>query len=166
MARRLRSLANVAVIELSGVGPKKAEGLTELGVTSVLDLLMHYPRRYVDRTNEATIKELPVGEEGMVLGTVKRVESRRTRQRRTLVTADITDGSGYLRVTFFNQPWREKQLKAGTQAVFFGKLEVFQGRKQMTNPVVDLIGDLSEHLSIDLRTQRVDYEQAVGRPPS
>ena len=43
-----------------------------------------------------------------------------------------------MRVTFFNQPWRERQLPPGTEAVFFGKVEVFQGRRQMTNPVVDL----------------------------
>jgi ATP-dependent DNA helicase RecG len=141
VARRLTQLAVIPVTELAGVGPKKAEGLTELGIETVLDLLMHYPRRYIDRTNEALIRDMVVGEEAMVLGTVKRVEARRTRQRRALVQVDVTDGSGYLRCTFFNQPWREKQLKPGTQAVFYGKLDVFQGRKQMTNPVVDLIGD-------------------------
>ncbi|MGD9797608.1 MAG: ATP-dependent DNA helicase RecG, partial [Acidimicrobiia bacterium] len=51
------------------------------------------------------------------------------------------DGSGYLACTFFNQPWRERQLKAGTQAVVFGKVDLYGGRKQMTNPVVDLVGD-------------------------
>ena len=141
MARRLAQLAGIPVTELAGVGPKKAEGLAELGIHSVLDLLLHYPRRYIDRTNEATIKELAVGEEAMTLCTVKRVESRRTRQKRSMVQVDVTDGSGYLRCTFFNQPWREKQLSPGTQAVFYGKLELFGGRKQMTNPVVDLIGD-------------------------
>ncbi len=139
--RRLAVLAAKPVTELAGVGPKKAEGLAELGITSVLDLLLHYPRRYVDRTNQAQIAELKLGEEGMVLGTVRRADVRRTRNRRTLVQIDVTDGSGYLRCTFFNQPWRTKQLPQGTVAVFFGKLETFGGRKQMTNPVVDLVGD-------------------------
>jgi ATP-dependent DNA helicase RecG len=141
VGRRLTQLARIAVTELAGVGPKKAEGLSELGIETVLDLLMHYPRRYIDRTNEALIRDMVVGEEAMVLATVKRVETRRTKQRRTLVQIDVTDGSGYLRCTFFNQPWREKQLKPGAQAVFYGKLDLFQGRKQMTNPVVDLVGD-------------------------
>jgi ATP-dependent DNA helicase RecG len=134
-------LGRIPVTELSGVGPKKATGLAELGIHTVLDLLMHYPRRYLDRTNEALIRDLAVGEEAMVLGTVKRSTARRTRQKRVMVTVDVTDGSGYLRCTFFNQAWREKQLAPGTQAVFFGRLDVFQGRKQMTNPVVDLVGD-------------------------
>lgn len=141
MSRRLGRLAEIPVTELAGVGPKKAEGLASLGITSVLDLLMHYPRRYVDRTNEARIGDAPVGEEAMVLGVVRKVQSRRTRNRRTIVQIDVSDGSGYLRCTFFNQPWRERQLTEGTNAVFYGKIEMFQGRKQMTNPVVDLIGD-------------------------
>jgi ATP-dependent DNA helicase RecG len=141
VAKTLVSLDEIPVTRLQGVGEQKAKGLAELGIETVLDLLLHYPRRYIDRTNEALIRDMAVGEEAMVLGTVKRVEARRTRQRRTMVQVDVTDGSGYLRCTFFNQPWREKQLKPGTQAVFYGKLDLFQGRKQMTNPVVDLIGD-------------------------
>jgi len=42
---------------------------------------------------------------------------------------------------FFNQPWRAKQLSAGTEAVLFGKVESYKGRRQMSNPVVDLVGD-------------------------
>jgi ATP-dependent DNA helicase RecG len=139
--RRLSQLAGIPVTELRGVGARKADGLAAVGITTVLDLLLHYPRRYVDRTNEARIADLAVGEEGMVLGTVRRTQARRTRNRRTLVQVDVGDGSGYLRCTFFNQPWRAKQLPAGTAAVFFGRLESFQGRKSMTNPVVDLVGD-------------------------
>ncbi|MDQ3353477.1 MAG: DNA helicase RecG, partial [Actinomycetota bacterium] len=139
--RRLSQLARIPVTELSGVGPKKADGLAVLGVHTVAELLMHYPRRYLDRTNQARIADLDLGEEGMVLGKVRRVQSRRTRNGRSLVEVDVGDGSAYLRCTFFNQAWRASQLSAGTNAVFFGKLEAFQGRRRMTNPVVDLVGD-------------------------
>ncbi len=139
--RRLSQLAGIPVTQLTGVGPKKADGLAALGIRTVADLLMHYPRRYLDRTNQARIADLAIGDEGMVLGTVRRVQSRRTRNRRSLVEVDVGDGSAYLRCTFFNQSWRASQLKAGTNAVFFGKLEQFQGRRRMTNPVVDLVGD-------------------------
>ena len=139
--RALIELRDVPVTRLAGVGPARAEGLAELGIENVLDLLLHYPRRYVDRTKQATIRDLAIGEEATILAVVRRSESRRTRQRRTMVTVDLSDDTGYLRCTFFNQPWREKQLAPGTQVVVFGKLEQFQGRKQMTNPVVDLVGD-------------------------
>ena len=42
---------------------------------------------------------------------------------------------------FFNQPWRERQLREGLQVALFGKADVYRGGLQMTNPVVDLIGD-------------------------
>jgi ATP-dependent DNA helicase RecG len=84
-----------------------------------------------------------VGEEAMVLVTVVRTSSRRTRGRppKILVTADVRDDSGSLRVTFFNQAWRERQLAEGLTVALFGKVDLFGGRKQMTNPVVDLIGN-------------------------
>jgi ATP-dependent DNA helicase RecG len=139
----LGDLAAMPVTRLKGVGERKAEGLDAVGVSSLLDLLTYYPRRYVDRTNEARIGDLVVGEEALVLVTVERVASRRTRGRppKVLVTVDVTDGSGHLRVSFFNQAWRERQLRPGMTVALFGKLEVYAGRKQMTNPVVDLIGD-------------------------
>ena len=123
------------------MGPKKVEGLAAMEISTVLDLLTHYPRRYIDRTRQAAIKELKVGEEALILAVVKRVKARPTRQRRTIVEVDVFDGSSYLRCVFFNQPWRAKQLTAGVEAVFFGKLESYQGRRQMTNPVVDLVGN-------------------------
>jgi ATP-dependent DNA helicase RecG len=139
----LGELAAMPVTRLRGVGERKAEGLAVVGVESLLDLLTYYPRRYVDRTNEARVRDLVVGEDALVLVTVQRVSSRRTRGRppKVLVTVDVTDGSGHLRVSFFNQAWRERQLRPGMTVALFGKLEIYAGRKQMTNPVVDLIGD-------------------------
>jgi ATP-dependent DNA helicase RecG len=139
--RLLSQLADIPVLRLNGVGPKKAEALTGMGIETVLDLLTHYPRRYLDRTRQAEITDLRIGDEVMVLATVKRVNSRRTRQRRALVEIDVFDGTSYLRCTFFNQPWRAGQLKVGTEAIFFGKVDRFQGRLRMTNPVVDLVGN-------------------------
>ncbi|MHB8294698.1 MAG: ATP-dependent DNA helicase RecG [Acidimicrobiales bacterium] len=139
--RRVTSLAKIDVDRLSGVGPKKKEALEALGIVTVWDLLTHYPRRYIDRTNQLRLSEAVPGSEVMVLGTVRRVEARRSRNRRSFVEADVSDGTGLLRCTFFNQPWRAKQLTPGTQAVFFAKVEVFAGRRRMTNPLVDLVGD-------------------------
>ena len=137
----LSRLAETSVQKLSGVGAKTAEALSAMGIETVLDLLTHYPRRYIDRTNQASISELVEGDEAMVLATVRRTNTRRTRQGRSLVEVDLFDGSSYLRATFFNQPWRGRQLAEGTQAVIFGKVDRYRGRLQMTNPVVDLVGD-------------------------
>ncbi|MBV8159774.1 MAG: ATP-dependent DNA helicase RecG [Acidimicrobiia bacterium] len=139
----MAQLAQIPVSELKGVGEKKADalGAMEPPIETVLDLLTHYPRRYLDRTQQATIRELKVGDEAMVLATVKRVQSRRTRNRRPLVEIDVFDGTSYLKCTFFNQAWRARQLVAGREAIFFGRVEMYKGRRQMTNPVVDLVGN-------------------------
>ncbi len=141
MSRRLSQLAQLPVTELKGVGDATAKSLAKLQVRTVLDVLMYYPRRYIDRTREASIAELEVGEEATILVKVVRTERRNTRNGRSLFVADVTDGSSYLRVSFFNQPFRQKQLTEGTEVVVFGRIELFQGRRQMTNPVVDRIGD-------------------------
>ncbi|MEX2658501.1 MAG: ATP-dependent DNA helicase RecG [Acidimicrobiales bacterium] len=132
------------VPRLDKVAEKKLQALHSVGVENVLDLLLHYPRRHIDRTNQRTIAELQVGEESLVLATVGRSSIRQMKGRRTLVEVEVRDadgGRGTLRCTFFNQPWRAKQLSTGTRVVLFGKVEAFRGRLQMTNPVVDLVGD-------------------------
>jgi ATP-dependent DNA helicase RecG len=136
-----RDLAAIDVGRLKGVGDKKRASLAALGVDSLLDLLTYYPRRWVDRSNEARIADLVPGEEALVLVTVRRVTKRVTRNRRTMVTVNVGDGSGRMDVVFFNQPWRERQLREGLQIALFGKSDVYRGGLQMSNPVVDLIGD-------------------------
>src|SRR3954451_3594224 len=141
MPRSLRQLAATPVTELKGVGPERGKALANLDVTSVLDLLTYYPRRYLDRTRQARIADVRVGEEATVLVEVKRSSARRTRNGKSLVTVDVSDESGPLKLTFFNQPWRERQLRPGAQVLLFGKVDTYQGRKQMSSPVVDLVGD-------------------------
>ena len=119
----LRELADRSVTDLKGVGDKKAAALAKVDVRTVLDLVSYYPRRYLDRTREATIEALGVGEAGMVLARVAKVSERRTRNGRSLVEVRVTDGTGSLTLTFFNQPWRERQLSEGTEAVVFGRMD-------------------------------------------
>jgi ATP-dependent DNA helicase RecG len=140
-ATPLSRLAEIPVGEIRRIGAKRAAPLEQLGIENVLDLVTHYPRRYVDRTRRSDVAEMKVGEESLVLATVERVSQRRTRNGRPLVELDVDDGTGNLRVVFFNQAWRAKQLPAGTEALFFGKLDTYRGRRQFTNPVVDLVGN-------------------------
>jgi ATP-dependent DNA helicase RecG len=140
-ALSLRDLAAIDVGRLKGVGDKKRSALASIDIDDLLDLLTHYPRRWVDRTHEARIADLVPGEEALVLATVRSVSKRVTRNRRTMVTANVGDGSGRLDVVFFNQPWRERQLRDGLQIALFGKADVYRGGLQMSNPIVDLIGD-------------------------
>ncbi len=137
----LTRLAEIPVREVHKVGDKRAEALSALDINTVLDLITHYPRRYIDRTRQAEVAGMRMGEESLVLARVDAVRTRRTRQGRALVELDVDDGTGALRVTFFNQAWRARQLPVGTEALFFGKLDSYRGKRQFTNPVVDLVGN-------------------------
>ena len=136
----------LTVIKALHASPKKVEALEKIGVGDVLDLVTYYPRRHVDRSRQVDIASLVPGEEAMVVATVRNHTSHRPPRRgrgRPLNRDefDVTDPSGgRLKVTFFNSWGIEKKLEVGTEAVFFGKVDSFNGRAQMTNPVVDVIG--------------------------
>ena len=76
-----------------GSAPRSRNALAEMGLHTVLDVLQHYPRRFVDRTKRADIAELAVGEEATVFAEVQRVHGRRTRQGRALVEVVVYDGT-------------------------------------------------------------------------
>ncbi len=137
----LRDLAAIGVGQLRGVGDKRAASLAAADIRTVLDLLQHYPRRYLDRTRQARIGELVPGDEATVLGTVRRAGTRQLRGRRTLTEVVIEDDTGKLTLAFFNQRWRERQLKPGMEVLVHGRHDVYRGIPQMTSPVVDLVGN-------------------------
>jgi ATP-dependent DNA helicase RecG len=137
----LRDLAGIDVGQIKGVGDKKRASLASVDVDTVLDLVTTYPRRWIDRTNEARIADLVPGDEALVLVAVRTVRKRMARNRRTIVDVQVGDGTGRMDVVFFNQPWREKQLREGLQVALYGKVDTYRGMLQMTNPIVDLIGD-------------------------
>ncbi len=93
---------------------------------------------------------------------VDAVRTRRTRQGRALVELDVDDGTGALRVVFFNQAWRAKQLPVGTEALFFGKLDSYRGKRQFTNPVVDLVGNRTGRDRPDLSRPRRSRHRRLG----
>jgi len=128
---------------LESVSERKAGRLAEFGVESVLDLVTTYPRRYIDRTRQADVSGLEVGDEAAVLASVQSARSRRARNGRAVVDLVVRDGTGRLAVVFFNQPWRAKQLEAGTEAIFFGKVGEYRGTRQMVNPVVDVVAGVT-----------------------
>ncbi|HEY3843995.1 MAG TPA: DEAD/DEAH box helicase, partial [Acidimicrobiales bacterium] len=142
--RSLRDLSLRQVSVLKSVSDRKAAQLSEWGVTTVLDLLTTFPRRYIDRTVQADVSGLAVGAEAAVLAEVRRVRSRPARNRRTVVTLTVRDETGAMEVVFFNQPWRAKQLPEGTEAIFWGKAGEYRGTRQMVNPVVDVVAGVDD----------------------
>ncbi|HEY8081217.1 MAG TPA: ATP-dependent DNA helicase RecG, partial [Acidimicrobiales bacterium] len=153
--RRLAQLDAIPVDELASVGPRRAEALHALGISTVLDLLCTYPRRYIDRSRQADLSGLAIGDEAVVMAEVQSVRARRTQKGRSLVEVHVVDQATAMTVTFFNQPWRAKQLAAGVQALFFGKLDEFRGTLRMVNPVVDVIVGMDGDERSASKTMRV-----------
>ena len=123
------------------LGDRTANALAKaFGMETVGDLLRHYPRRYVLRGELSDIAELSEGEEATVLAEISAVHLRRA-SGRTILEVVVTDGSAKLYLTFFNQPWREKELRIGRTGMFAGKVGVFNGKRQLSHPEYQLIPD-------------------------
>ncbi|MFM1974093.1 MAG: hypothetical protein RL524_80 [Actinomycetota bacterium] len=130
--------------KLSGVlGDKTAKAFKEIfGYTTVGDLLNHFPRRYLVRGELSNISELKEGDEATILAQVHSVQSRRFQARKgTMLEVIVTDGSAKLSLTFFNQAWREKELKVGSKGLFAGKVGRFNQKMQLSHPDYEMIPD-------------------------
>jgi ATP-dependent DNA helicase RecG len=152
-------LVALDVSVIAGVGAKKKDALEQFGIASVLDLLHTYPRRWIDRTNEARVCDLVEGVKASVLVRIDSVVSRRLTGGRLMVQARTRDETGRLTLTFFNNRWIEKKLVVGDEVVVFGKPEFFRGTLQMTSPEVDPVGS-------SVRPIVPVYRQKLGKSDS
>jgi ATP-dependent DNA helicase RecG len=120
-------------------GPPASDVLAEMGISTVRDLLHHYPRRHIDRSAVARIGELKIGAHATVIARVRRVDRRQTRRRQSMVTVTLSDGSGYLDLTFFNQPWTASLYKEGHEVAVSGVAQLYRGRLQLGGQEVELL---------------------------
>ena len=130
--------------KLQGViGDKTAKAFKDLfGYLTVGDLLYHFPRRYLVRGELTNISELREGDEVTILAQVHSVATRRFAARKgNLLEVVVTDGTAKLSLTFFNQAWREKDLKVGSHGLFAGKVGEFNHKKQLAHPDYEMIPD-------------------------
>lgn len=128
------------------VGDRTAKVLeTTFSIRTVGDLMRHYPRRYMVRGELSDISALREGDETTILAQVYAVNKRPLRGRKgSILEVVVTDGTDKLSLTFFNQAWREKDLKIGRQGLFAGKVGVFNNKKQLAHPDYELIPDGSD----------------------
>ncbi|RAG82795.1 ATP-dependent DNA helicase RecG [Streptacidiphilus pinicola] len=116
-----------------------AEGLE---LHTVGDLLHHFPRRYNERGELTSLDSLEVDEHVTVVARIEKCTLIPFRGRKgDRLEVVVTDGRGRLSLTFFNQRWREKELRPGRSGMFAGKVGVFNRTRQLTNPDYELFGD-------------------------
>ncbi|CAN5346358.1 ATP-dependent DNA helicase RecG [soil metagenome] len=113
------------------------------GIVTVGDMLSHYPRRYARRGELTALNELPVDESVTIVAEVRDVRERTMKSRRgSILEVSITDGRGILKLTFFNQAWRTKELRPGVRGIFAGKVSEYRGALQLAHPDYQLFTDL------------------------
>ncbi|MEI7660360.1 MAG: ATP-dependent DNA helicase RecG [Actinomycetes bacterium] len=127
----------------SVVGDRTAKVLTDaFAIKTVGDLMRHYPRRYLVRGELSDISKLVEGDEVTILAEVLSSTNRPLRGRKgSIFEVVVTDGTDKLSLTFFNQAWREKELKVGRQGLFAGKVGIFNNKKQLSHPDYEMIPD-------------------------
>jgi ATP-dependent DNA helicase RecG len=126
---------NADLTVLQGVGPRHAQTLGKLGMHTLGDMLYYFPRRYEDYSQLKPIKDLFYGQQVTVIGVVKSVHTRPIRGgKQQLVEAVLSDSTGALRLSWFNQPWMANRLKQGASISVSGKVEQYLGRLVMNNP--------------------------------
>ena len=126
---------NASLTVLQGVGPKNATSLEKLGLHTLGDMLYNFPRRYDDYSQLKPIRSLTYGESVTVLGTVESVSNRQIRGgKMQIVEVILGDGTGALRINWFNQPWMANRLSEGQPISVAGRVEQYLGRLVMNNP--------------------------------
>ncbi|MFE7565067.1 ATP-dependent DNA helicase RecG [Kitasatospora sp. NPDC057500] len=125
------------------VGDRTAKVLADsLKLRTVGDLLHHYPRRYAERGQLTSLDELEIDEHVTVLARIEKVTLIPFRGRKgDRLEVVVTDGRSRLSLVFFNQGWRQKELRPGTQGLFAGKVGLFNRTRQLASPDYQLLDD-------------------------
>ena len=131
------------IVYLKGVGPARAKALqSELGLTTLGDLLDYLPFRHIDQSTTSTIGAL-TADSGPVLlrGTVTAMQVTPTGKMRERLTADFSDGTGKMQLAWFaGTRWVRDKLKSGTEYIVFGQPTLYGGQWQISHPEFEVAG--------------------------
>lgn len=119
---------------LQGVGSERAELLVKLGIETVEDLLWHLPRSVLDLTDIRPVNELEEDQLASVCGKVVDLDARTISRGRTISAILLDCGTGFLKGTWFNQPWVIKRFFQGQLLMFSGKPKRRSGKWEMSHP--------------------------------
>ncbi len=113
---------NDNIMYLKGVGPRRAAALEKLNIFSMYDFLTWYPRSYEDRRQITKICDISIGETAIVYGRISNITFRDIRQGLSVINAILSDGTGHLRIAWFNQKYLTEKLSSGMRLVIIGKV--------------------------------------------
>ena len=110
-----------------------AERLEHLGIRTVEDLISFYPRRYQDWTQITKMEDLVSGEESVIYGRILDVKEIHPRRGLSILNVTMTDGTGAVTLTYFNQPWKKDEFSRGLNVLAYGRAEYGYGKIQMAH---------------------------------
>lgn len=124
------------ISEVKGIGAKTEELFHKLGVYTVGDILLHYPRSYIQYPKAKYVSETVEGETAAIIGRVlKTPVVRRTRSMPVTVTS-IGTAESSMELVWFRMPYIKNQLAAGNTYVFYGKVQRKNGRLVMEQAAI------------------------------
>jgi len=109
------------VTYVKGVGPRRAAALEKLNIFTKYDLLTHYPRAYENHSSLTQIADVFDDEAVVIVGRITNITSRETSNRMTIINAILSDATGYIRLTWFNQKYLLTKLRNGMRLLVIGK---------------------------------------------
>jgi ATP-dependent DNA helicase RecG len=119
---------------LPGIGPKTQTRLKKLKITSVQDLLHHYPRTYHDFSKLKNISDLKEGLGCTVKVKILSFTNQYLKKRFSVQRVLVQDQTGQIKVTWFNQPFLEHNLKPGITIYLSATPQLFRGQIQFNSP--------------------------------
>ena len=127
--------------QFPGVGEVRAKKLEKLGLHQCRDLLSYFPRDYEDRRKVHSIRSAPLGQKVCISAmAAEHPRLSRIRKGLDLVKLKVVDQAGALHITFFNQSYVERALRAGEEYIFYGVVEEQGSRRTMVNPIFERVG--------------------------
>lgn len=119
---------------------QQKSALDRLGIHTVRDLLFHFPFRYDIGGNESTISGLIAGQEVSIVGTLDKLETKKSWKRKIPVSEGIIkDSTGKIKVMWFNQPYIAKMYANGSTVKATGKVTGSGEKVYLANPDLERV---------------------------
>ena len=125
--------------EAPGIGPYFAFRLSKLGLSTLEDLIYHFPFRYDDFSNLTSASAVKEGERATLKGEIWSIKNVYAKSGKTLTQAILNDGTSAITLTWFNQPWLTKQIKVGDRLQVSGKLTIYKNKPSIAAPIWERI---------------------------
>ncbi|MFC1746787.1 ATP-dependent DNA helicase RecG, partial [Candidatus Neomarinimicrobiota bacterium] len=148
-----------AVQFVKGIGPARAQALSEVGVHTVKDLLYYFPRRYLDRRSLVSVSDLRIGDQATIIGQVTGKNLRHTR-RRKFFQAGLADETGSVNLIWFQgYDWIQNRFQTGDRLMVHGRVEFYRDL-QFIHPEIDVLDD--EDTPVDSARILPLYPESAG----